>query len=128
MSCKTFCMLAAMAGIAWTVEAGEIVPAEIRCGVAYPLVINAVQPMDLNVLPVEPASVTFAQDARNIRITALQQHSVQRFRACWSGALTVNWKIPMQRALLRIMLRQNAMRTAIRAIPPMRFVFIGTHR
>ena len=69
MSCKTFCMLAAMIGIAWSVEAGEIVPAEIRCGVAYPLVVNASLPNDLNVLPVEPAAVTFAQDAQSIRIT-----------------------------------------------------------
>ena len=69
MSCKTLCMLAATIGTAWAVEAGEIVPVEIRGGVPCPLVTVAYQPSDLNILPAEQATVTFAQDAQNIRIS-----------------------------------------------------------
>ena len=94
MSCKTLCMLAATIGTAWAVEAGEIVPAEIRGGVSYPLVIVAYQPADLNILPAEQAAVTFAQDARNIRITVPPRQRAKQCPACWWADRTTDWKTP----------------------------------
>ena len=68
MNWKTLSLAIAAAGILHTAEAGRIVPPELRNDRPNPLVIVANLPMDFNVLPEEPASVTFFQDARNIRV------------------------------------------------------------